>query len=213
MQYCDAIYICDARRKVHACSLDTSGSRTSCLRGGRGTRDTFVSSIHIFVHTRYLRTRQVMTMELSTFLVMAIPSASLAWAISLEISQAVHLNNQSSRSSTEELTSLQSMSSDEQIEKNASVSAAPFAHVCFSRPAQSEPFNVQSCADAVRQLDIRSTVPTFWGYRNSSRDYQACLPQRFMSGDGTCFVEPIFSKYIQIPDVILLLCVHNYVPS
>ena len=146
-----------------------------------------------------------MTTELSILFVVAVSSAFLACAVSLESSQALYLTNQSSRSDTEELTGLQSVLSNNLGEKNASFFAAPFAHVCFSRPPQSEPFNIQSCTDAVRQLDIRSSVPTFWGLRNSSRQYQAYLPQRFMSGDGTCFVEPIFSKYSQIPDVIPVL--------
>ena len=88
---------------------------------------------------------------------------------------------------------------------------APFSHVCFSRPPQIQAFNIESCNDAVRQLDIRSAVPIFWGVRKNSRHYQAYLPQRFMSGDGTCFVEPIFSEHSQIPDAIsmLFLCVYK----
>ena len=136
-----------------------------------------------------------MTMELLRFSIIAILSVSLVWATSLKASQALYQTNRSSRSNTEELTRLQFISSHDQSEKNASNFAAPFAHACFTRAAQSEPFNVQSCADAVRQLDIRSNIPTFWGVRNNSRHYQAYLPQRFMSGDGTCFVEPIFREY------------------
>lgn len=59
---------------------------------------------------------------------------------------------------------------------------------CFNQLGKD--LSTQSCLDAVRQLDVRSTIPQTWGRRNSGR-FDHYLPQRFQSTDGTCFIEPV----------------------
>ena len=77
---------------------------------------------------------------------------------------------------------------------NYSLGANQLSYFCYSRRMEIGPLNTQSCTDAVRQLDIRSTNPILWGLRNSGHRYQIYLPRRFISDDGTCFVEPILRQ-------------------
>ena len=58
-------------------------------------------------------------------------------------------------------------------------------------PDFGDDLDVRSCADAVRQLDIRSMTPSVWGERGTGEFSNVYLPRRYMSTDGKCFVEPL----------------------
>ncbi|KAL8822467.1 MAG: hypothetical protein Q9191_006798 [Dirinaria sp. TL-2023a] len=64
-------------------------------------------------------------------------------------------------------------------------------YLCTDTRGLGRDLSVQSCLDAVRQLDIRSTAPGIWGERDTGEFYNIYLPQRYMSTDGRCFVEPV----------------------
>lgn len=77
---------------------------------------------------------------------------------------------------------------------NYSLGANPISLFCYSRRPEIGPLNIQSCTDAVRQLDIRSTNPILWGLRHTGRHYQTYLPRRFIGTDGSCFLEPVLRQ-------------------
>ena len=76
-------------------------------------------------------------------------------------------------------------------DRNSSLVANNLQYLCTDTPGLGKDLNVQSCFDAVRQLDIRSTTPSLWGERDTGEFYNVYLPQRFMSTDGKCFLDPL----------------------
>ena len=77
---------------------------------------------------------------------------------------------------------------------NSSAVTAPITYICYNMEGQTGSLNVQSCTDAVRQLNIRSSTPALWGMRNTGHHYSIYLPQRWVSADGGCFIEPILRR-------------------
>lgn len=49
--------------------------------------------------------------------------------------------------------------------------------------------SVDSCSDVVRLIGINTTTVS-WGMRNTGPTFDIPLPQRYISADGTCVVEP-----------------------
>ena len=77
---------------------------------------------------------------------------------------------------------------------NSSAITTSITYICYNMEGQTGSLNVQSCTDAVRQLNIRSSTPAFWGMRNTGHHYSVYLPQRWVSADGSCFIEPILRQ-------------------
>ena len=140
-------------------------------------------------------------MQIPTTSHIGISSTFLALALSLEIAQWIEYGTAFSRTMGDSTPAsvpsgprawTESPSTKDRFETSSSLATDPFAYFCFSRAAFDDPLSVLSCTDAVRQLDIRSASPTLWGPRNTSHHYQVYLPQRFISSDGSCFIEPLF---------------------
>ena len=77
---------------------------------------------------------------------------------------------------------------------NSSAITTSITYICYNLEGQSGSLNVQSCTDAVRQLNIRSSTPAFWGMRDTGHHYSVYLPQRWVSADGSCFIEPMLRE-------------------
>ena len=193
-------------RRIDRDALDESGSQKSLpcnVVVSRLIRASMSLTSHLLLLVKFYWVGLALTMLVSILFHITILSTSLCSALSLDLAQWMgsgttpprpmnDLTIEGLQLDPEELTEPQFGTL--RRETDSALAADPFAYVCFSRAAHSDPLNVQSCTDAIRQLDIRSTDPILWGLRNTSHHYQIYLPQRFISADGSCFVEPILRE-------------------
>lgn len=130
----------------------------------------------------------------------AVLSVWTSFALSLDVAQWSRFRTGASSARTNLISGTDGGSTNATIQQSMNDTTTSLSdqrlltYICFDVEGQTGPPNIDSCSDAIRQLDIRSSNPAIWGRRNDGRHYQIPLPQRYVSADGRCYLEPLLRE-------------------